>query len=283
MTMHNNTAEWFVPDNIELDKAVARTTHLAVGAHQDDLEIMAHDGILKCFGQKDRWFTGVVVTNGAGSPRDDLYAAYSDEEMQAVRRSEQKKAAYIGEYAALAMLDFSSGEVKDPGNYDVVEDILTIIKAAQPAVIYTHNLADKHDTHLSVALRTIQAVRKLPVSERPKNMYGCEVWRSLDWMPDDRRIQFDVGAHPNVAAALVGVFDSQICGGKRYDKATEGRRIANATYADSHQTDSSQAVILAMDLAPLITDDTLNVAEYVAEYIDAFSNDVRAKLEKFGC
>ena len=30
---------------------------------------------------------------------------------------------------------------------------------------------------------------------------------------------------------------SQICGGKRYDLATLGRRLANATYAESHGTD----------------------------------------------
>ena len=30
---------------------------------------MAYHGVAECFGRKDKWFTGVVVTNGAGSPR----------------------------------------------------------------------------------------------------------------------------------------------------------------------------------------------------------------------
>ena len=64
------TAEIFVPDNLPVDQALARTTHLAVSAHQDDLEIMAFDGVLKAFQQPDKWFTGVVVTDGAGSPRE---------------------------------------------------------------------------------------------------------------------------------------------------------------------------------------------------------------------
>lgn len=280
MKTHNMTAEWFVPDNKELAEALARTTHLAVGAHQDDLEIMAYDGVLTCFGSHDRWFTGIVVTNGAGSPRDDIYASYSDQQMQIVRRTEQKKAAYVGEYAAVGMLDYTSSAVKNPGNPDVVEDILAVFKATKPQVVYTHNLADKHDTHVSVALRTIAAIRQLPLSERPRHLYGCEVWRGLDWMPDNQKVQFDVGAHANLAAALVGVFDSQICGGKRYDKATEGRRLANATYADSHSTDLAQSLIYAMDLTPLITDDTLDIATYVTEYIDAFAGDVRRKLKE---
>src|ERR1044071_3343272 len=71
----------------------------AGGAAQDDIEIMAYHGIAECFGQKDKWFTGVVVTNGAGSPRSGIYGQYSDDEMQKVRLMEQRKAAYVGEYA----------------------------------------------------------------------------------------------------------------------------------------------------------------------------------------
>ena len=49
------------------EEALAKTTHMAVAAHQDDIEIMAFDGVMACFQQPDKWFTGVVVTNGAGS------------------------------------------------------------------------------------------------------------------------------------------------------------------------------------------------------------------------
>ena len=82
------TAHLFVPDDLPEEQALARTTHMAIGAHQDDLEIMAADGILACFQRPDKWFTGVVVTNGAGSPRDDLYRDFTDEEMRVVRVKE---------------------------------------------------------------------------------------------------------------------------------------------------------------------------------------------------
>ena len=32
-------------------RAVAKTTHMAIGAHQDDIEIMAYHGVLECFGR----------------------------------------------------------------------------------------------------------------------------------------------------------------------------------------------------------------------------------------
>ena len=52
--------------------------------------------------------------------------------------------------------------------------------------------------------------------------------------------------------SLLGVFDSQVCGGKRYDLATMGRRRANATYLASHGVDESTSLIFGMDLTPLM-------------------------------
>ena len=87
----HKSAEIYIPDGEDPGAALERTTHLGIGAHQDDLEIMAIDGILCCFQQKDKWFCGTVVTNGSGSPRDDIYKDYSDLEMITVRVQEQKK------------------------------------------------------------------------------------------------------------------------------------------------------------------------------------------------
>ncbi len=282
MKLHRETAEIFVPDGLPAEAALARTTHMAIGAHQDDLEIMAFDGILKCFQRQDRWFTGVVVTNGAGSPRADLYADYTDAAMQVVRRKEQKKAAVIGEYAAQVLLDYPSAVLKNGADPSPVEDLLTLFEWAHPEVIYTHNLADKHDTHVAVTLRVIEALRRLPAAARPQHLYGCEVWRNLDWLVDADKVTFDVSAHQGLQAALLGVFDSQVCGGKRYDLATMGRRQANATYFASHDTDTATGLIFAMDLTPLIVNPALNVADYVQSFIARLSQEVTTRIETLG-
>jgi LmbE family N-acetylglucosaminyl deacetylase len=280
MKFNLDTAEIFVPDGLPAEGALARTTHMAIGAHQDDIEIMAFDGILKCFQRDDKWFCGVVVTNGSGSPRDDLYKDYTDEAMRMVRRKEQKKAAVVGEYAAQVLLDYPSAAVKDGSNKAPVEDIGLLLKAAKPEVVYTHNLADKHDTHVAVALRVIEAIRTLPATERPQRLYGCEIWRDLDWMVDTDKVAFDCSAHENLQAALLGVFDSQICGGKRYDLATMGRRRANATYYASHSVDVTTGMTFAMDLTPLIKDPPKDVQAYVQEFMDRFAQEVVERLAK---
>ena len=97
MTFYIDTAGVFVPDGSPVNRAINRTTHMGIAAHQDDIEIMAYHGILECFGKKDNGFMGVVVTDGGGSPRDGLYVGYTDEMMRAIRREEQKKAAVVGE------------------------------------------------------------------------------------------------------------------------------------------------------------------------------------------
>jgi LmbE family N-acetylglucosaminyl deacetylase len=277
MRFHKSTADIFIPDGTPEEQALARTTHLCISAHQDDIEIMAYHGIAECFGLKDRWFTGVVVTNGAGSPRSGIYGSYTDEEMQRVRLIEQRKAAYVGEYAAQIQLGFTSSEVKNPKNPEVVEDIGAILRATNPEIVYLHNPADKHDTHIGVVMRAIAALRSAP--SKAKKVYGCEVWRDLDWMPDESKQALPVSARSNIAAALVGVFDSQVTGGKRYDLATAGRRLAHATYYASHGTDQESALSFAMDLTPLVQDPGMSIPDYVLGFIDRFRTDVGQRLK----
>ena len=272
--------EIYMPNGISEQEALSRTTHLCIAAHHDDIEIMAYDGILKCFGQTDKHFTGVVATNGSGSPRTGKYAGCTDEEMMAIRKDEQKKAAEIGKYSAQVFLDFSSAAVKSSKDDTVKNQIKQVIERCKPQTLYTHNLADKHETHVAVALRTIEALRELDAEYLPEKVYGCEVWRGLDWMNDEDKVKFDVAGNPKLESALLSVFDSQIAGGKRYDLATIGRRLANATYAESHGVDDTTSLMFAMDLTPLIKDKTLDIAEFAVRHIDNFKNNVTENIIK---
>lgn len=270
----------YIPDGSEEKKAIARTTHLAISAHQDDIEFMAYAPIAECFGKADKWFSGVVVTDGAGSPRSGLYAEYTDDEMKEVRIVEQKKAAAVGEYSFQMLLGYPSKDVKDAKNTAIVEELAEIIREAKPKYLYTHNLADKHETHVATAMKVIAALRTLKEEERPEKVYGCEVWRDLDWVNDEEKVYMDCGPHPNLMRCLSAVFDSQIVGGKRYDLAAEGRRLANATFSASHACDTYTALNYAMDLTPLMDKDT-DIAEYITGYIERFKKAVDQSIRKF--
>jgi LmbE family N-acetylglucosaminyl deacetylase len=280
MTLHHSTAAIFIPDQKPRTEALQRITHLGIGAHQDDLEFMAFHGILTCFAREDKWFGGVTCTNGAGSSRSGPYAHFTDTEMMAIRRQEQNTAAVVGGFAAMLQLDYPSSSLKDPSSQTLKNDLKAILTETRPEVVYTHNPADKHDTHVGVTVAALQAMRELPPEQRPKQVIGCEVWRNLDWLPDDAKVLMDVSGRDNLAAALNGIFDSQIAGGKRYDLATLGRRAANATFFNSHATDAATQLIFGLDLTPLVTDESMDIVDYVCSLVERFNDDVRLKLSQ---
>ena len=280
MQLKNKTATIYIPDSAPESEAFVRTTHLGIGAHQDDLEFMAFHGILECFGKTDKWFAGITCTDGAGSSRTGPYAKYTDADMMKIRVQEQNTAAIIGGYGAMLQLDYPSSAIKSATDPSLKNDLKTILQATRPETVYTHNPADKHDTHIGVTIAAIQAMREMPADQRPKQVIGCEVWRNLDWLPDEEKVLMDVSGRDNLAAALNGVFDSQIAGGKRYDLATAGRRAANATFFNSHATDAATQLIFGIDLTPLVKDENKDIVNFISDLFDRFKNDVSQKLSK---
>ncbi len=284
MKFHQPDADVFVPApaGVTPEAALARTTHLCVAAHQDDIEIMAYAGVAACFERADRHFTGVIVTDGAGSPRAGQFAGMTDAEMRRVRRDEQRQAAVIGRYSLQVQLAYPSAAVKQPLVPGLKADLAAIFSGCAPEVVYLHQPADKHDTHVAVFLRCLEALRALPLERRPPRVLGCEGWRDLDWLDDAQKVALDASPRPELAAELVRVFDSQISGGKRYDLAAIGRRTANATFHTAHVVDQATAISWAMDLTPLLHDDALSPLDFVLGHVDRFRADVAARLWQFG-
>lgn len=278
MKFNSPKAQIYIPDATQIDSAIKRTTMLSIAAHQDDTEIMAYRGIAQCIDNADEFFTSVIVTDGAGSPRTGEYRDYSDDDMKKLRAIEQNKAASIGNYAAQIQLGYSSKDTK-AYNKLVVEDIKAVIIATKPNVIFTHNLADGHDTHVAVALRVIEALRQIDENTRPQKLYGMEVWRGLDWLCEDDKKVFDCSGNEDMASSLLGVFESQIIGGKRYDIATIGRCKANATFLANHDIDKYTSAAYGVDLAPLMNSE-ISCKEYIMEKIDNFKIDVANRIDK---
>jgi len=79
----------------------------------------------------------------------------------------------------------------------------------------------------------------------------------------------------------LGVYHSQIAGGKRYDLAGIGRRLANATYFASHSTDDFSSAEYALDITGLVNDEKMTPAEFINRYIEKFKSDVNGRLAKF--
>lgn len=280
MDLQKPNADLFIPNQVEENIAFQRTTRLAIVAHPDDAEITTYHGIVECYDNPEESFGCVTMTSGSGSPRDYLYADYTDEEMVQVRKAEQRTAAIIGKYSFVAQLDYHSKEVKDVANKKPSIDLKTIFQEVKPEVVYTHNLADKHDTHIAVAVRLINTLRSLPDDRKPKTVYGCEAWRDLDWMTETDQIRFDLSGHMNIASALIAIYDTQNSGSKRYDQGVMARRRAHAVLSDTHSTGSLEAMGFGMDLTPLIKDHSMDISQYTAQFIQRFSDEVVDRIQR---
>ncbi len=250
-------SEVFIPDGSSWEAAAARVTHLVVAAHADDVELMAWHAIVEAGG-----LCAVIVTGG--------------DELRDTRLLEQKSAAAQGDYAMVIWLDHASADVKQAAYPELASDLGEILSAVRARLVYTHNPADKHDTHVAVALHTLRALRANPSSV--ERVLGCEVWRALDWLQAEDKVTLDVSSVEDRIMPLIGAFGSQIAGGKRYDLAAAGRKRANATFLDSHALDRATALEYAMDLTPLVKDPTLDVTRWTLQFVERFARDVEARL-----
>lgn len=282
MKFSRSGSDLFLPGNGQPSETLSATTHLGIGAHADDLEILAFPGISACLNHPIERFTGVVVTNGSGAPRAGSYAKVSDAELIQIRREEQRQAAILGQYAAIIQLGFASADIRINPCPDLVGDLLQILQATQPRVIYLHNPADRHETHIAVLLSCLAALRQLPSAARPKEVYGCEVWGDLDWAPTSRVVRLPCPAPDDFGPSLLRCFRSQVEGGKRYDLAAAGRRRAHATFADAYSPDQAQEVLLALDLLPLIEPNPPTLQAFVSGLINEFRQQTTERIQKLG-
>ncbi len=275
-------ADLFIPSGQRAEEILNTTTHLGIGAHADDLEIMAFPGVTACLHQLNQRFTGVVVTNGSGAPRTGPYAKTPDAELIEMRQEEQRQAARLGDYAAVIQLAYPSFSIQTGPCPALVGELRQILEATQPRVVYLHNPADRHETHVAVLQSSLEALRQLSTSSQPQEVYGCEVWGDLDWVPPAKIVRLTCEAPEDFGPSLLRCFRSQVEGGKRYDLAAAGRRRAQATFGDAYAADQSQEVVLALDLLPLLQPQAPSLQAYVSGLIDEFKRQATERIQKIG-
>ncbi len=265
-------------DRKDLDAAMAACTHLGIGAHPDDLEVMAGHGILECLNSETQHFFGVTCTTGAGSARSGAYKNKTDAEIVELRRQEQFESARLGQYAGVLMLGYASSDLKTQWNQQLIEDFLDILKKTQPKVIYCHNLFDKHLTHVSVVSHVIESLRRL--QWQPEAFYGCEVWRGLDWLPDSEKTVLPI-KDVSLIKKLISCHRSQTESGKDYAAATAGRMAANATFFEARDLDENQHQLFALDLMPLLINPGLSLQEFGRQKAEMLQKNIEVNLTPF--
>jgi LmbE family N-acetylglucosaminyl deacetylase len=141
-------------------------------------------------------------------------------------------------------------------------------------VVYAHDPTDRHATHVGACAAAIAALRRLPAEWRPARVYGCEVWRSLDWLAEGDLVRLDVSGHEETWRALLACFPSQTEGARPFEQGALGRARANAVFSEARAAGGAGAAWLALDLSPLLRDPRLSLEEFVRERVARFEAEV---------
>ena len=256
------------------------TNLLAIGAHHDDIEVMAMDGILKAYGSKKYSFYACVLSDGAHFSKMGKYSDISDKEMIETRNQEQIRASQIGEYANLVFLKHTREDIENNEKDVVIKNIQKVILEVQPDVVYTHNIFDKGDIHTLTAIRVIEAILGLEEDKRPRLLYGCEIFRSLDWLPDKYKVVFDLSENKELQSRLIGVYDTRMEQSRNYNKAVVGRKLAHATFGNSNSSiDEEKLIWYGINLTPVIQKG-ITLDEYCVKILNDFNKELLEYIKK---
>lgn len=163
---------------------------LAIGAHPDDLELLA-GGTLALYAHAGHSVTMAVATNGnVGHP------TLGREEIAAIRRREARAAAdLIG--AELVWMDFDDEWLFN--DRPTRERFIDVIRGARPDVMLAHAPTDYHPDHrvagqVAVDARIPAAVRlvetELPAAERIPHVFLMDCVGGIDFEPE---VYVDIG------------------------------------------------------------------------------------------
>jgi LmbE family N-acetylglucosaminyl deacetylase len=265
---------FYSPQGLDPNEARARTRILAIGAHPDDLEFMCLEPIARSLSHGS--FGGLIVSSGSGSIRSPQHAQLSSADYSELRWSEQKEAARIGNYSFVDSLNLDSGPLRSPEGFEeLVGKLKNYLLGFELDEIYLHQPFDRHPTHVRSCFAALEALRRLPQPKRPAHVFGCEVWRNIDWIPASKKTLRPLGQKElELQVRLAQVFESQAdpMSAKNYVQALVGRKTANAVFQEGLTRDAGIAQEVYFDLNNWVKSE-LSWKELGDSLIEDFLND----------
>lgn len=262
----------------DLPKRGEKISHLAIGAHPDDVEIFAFNAIQQCYKSEDKHFAAVICSNGSGAPAYGKFKEKSKNEIVQIRNEEQQKAAQIGQYTGLVHFNQESETLKQ-GNAVFIKDLKVLLEFLKPEYIYTHSPFDDHKTHRCTLRACLQALKMIEDKSWLKGLFACEVWGSLDWLPKQYKYVLGENKSEDLQMRLLECFYSQNIGSqKRYDLGTIGRKLGNATFFESDKGNQYTHQSYAIDLSSVIKQDNVDVSNYCSQIVSDYHESIKSKL-----
>ncbi len=196
----NSRAMKYIPTSNKKGKQVAMG--FAVEAGEIEVISSAHISDILCEG--NRSFVGVITR----TPHDVLpcgdYEAYSENDMVSVRLHESIKAANIGSYQALYLLN--DGELEEV-NEELVNDYYDLLFTYKPDIVYTYSPLDRNKEHIISLKALLLALSKLE-DYFPEHIYAVHFDGEGYIFDEEDIVHLDVDSRYDIINSMLSVYVS---------------------------------------------------------------------------
>lgn len=196
----NSRAMKYIPTSNKKGKQVAMG--FAVEAGELESISCAHISDVLCDG--NRSFVGVITR----TPHDVLacgqYVGYSEDDMISIRLHEAIKAANIGSYQSLYLLN--DGELEEVTE-ELVNDYYDLLITYKPDIVYTYSPFDTSHEHIVSLKALLMALNKLE-GYYPEHIYAVNFDFDGEIFDEDDIVNLDITTRFDVIESMLGVYVS---------------------------------------------------------------------------
>lgn len=201
MPLNDNTVK-YVPTSAKTGAIVS----LCIVDEVTDVERVGAGGIIETLYNPNKSFVGAVIRTPHDISNCGLYNLYNEEDMVDIRLAEQKKAANIGSYNSLYVLNYT--DLSNKGA--IIDDLIALIKAYRPEKIYTYSPYEKDREKVQTVLMLIEALSRIDEEYRPQLVVGAAISRELSFLPTEQVLNLGIDSKIDLAYSLLDIYDSVI-------------------------------------------------------------------------
>lgn len=222
----NKNAMKYVPTSAKDGSIVS----MCLAANITDVEILGSGGIIDSLYNPNKSFVGVVAYAPTEIPNAGLYSLYNPQDMIRIRQEEQQKAANIGSYNSVFLLNHNNEEEEVVES--IINDFVGLIKAYKPEIIYTFSPFDLDPAKIEIMKCVIIALSRIVDDYRPKAVYGVYTEGSLSFVPLTQLVDLGIETKIGFAYSLLNVYDSASEALEALDPATDAIDLTKISNLD---------------------------------------------------
>ncbi len=196
----NSRAMKYIPTSNKKGRQVAMGFAVEAG----ELEAISCAQISDILCDGNRSFVGVITRTPHDVKPCGAYEDYSEDDMISIRLHEAIKAANIGSYQALYLLN--DGELEEV-NEELVNDYAELLTTYKPDIIYTYSPLDVSHEHI-VSLKALLEALSRVEGYNPEHIYAVNYDGEGGLLDKEDLVYLDIDSRYDVIESMISIYVS---------------------------------------------------------------------------